>query len=101
MVIKNPAILFNENSRNLKFHFDLMHGQNNLNKAIDLLDNENKKDFQDYMDNNYYFHPHNMFICKSKSILVKYYETIFPWLERCESLFGFKNLKYQCKGIGR
>ena len=34
-----------------------------------------------------------MFICKSKKILKNYYSTLFPWLERCEKLFGFENLK--------
>ena len=33
-----------------------------------------------------------MFICK-KEILKSYYETIFPWLQKCEGIFGFKNLK--------
>ena len=92
LILKNPALLFNKNLRNLQFHFDLMHGENNLNKAISLLDEKNKKDFENYMKKNFYFHPHNMFICKSKSLLIEYYETIFPWLKRCESIFGFKSL---------
>ena len=33
-----------------------------------------------------------MFICKTK-ILHKYYEAIFPWLEKCEKEFGFKDLE--------
>jgi hypothetical protein len=33
-----------------------------------------------------------MLICKSKKILISYYESVFPWLERCEKIFGFKNL---------
>ena len=65
--------------------------KDNLYKAINLLDDENKKSFLDYVNTKKYFHPHNMFICK-KNILKEYYETVFPWLERCESLFGFKNL---------
>ena len=70
-----------------------MHGENNLKKAISLLDTKNKLDFDNYMENNFYFHPHNMFICKSKKLLLDYYETIFPWLEKCEDIFGFENLK--------
>ena len=34
-----------------------------------------------------------MFICKSKKKLKSYYEDLFPWLEKCEKLFGFKNLQ--------
>ena len=70
-----------------------MHGYNNLSKAIDLLDDENKKDFNNFVNSNTSFNPHNMFICKSKKILKEYYSTVFPWLERCEKLFGFKDLK--------
>ena len=47
-----------------------------------MLDPENKDDF----------HPHNIFIFKN-NFLKKYYEVIFPWLEKCESIFGFENLK--------
>ncbi len=93
LILKNPALLFNKKLRNLKFHFDLMHGENNLKKAIELLGEKDKNDFENYMVQNSYFHPHNMFICKSKSLLINYYETVFPWLEKCESIFGFKNLK--------
>ena len=93
IIVKNPSYLFNNNKRNIKFHFDLMHGYNNLSKAIDLLDTNNKKDFSDYVNSNVSFNPHNMFICKSKSLLKEYYSNLFPWLERCEKLFGFKDLK--------
>ena len=34
-----------------------------------------------------------MFICKSKKIINSYYQSVFPWLERCEKIFGFKNLE--------
>ena len=37
------------------------------------------------------FNPHNMFICKT-NILKNYYEVVFPWLEKCEKIFGFDNL---------
>ena len=88
----NPAVLFNKKKRNLKFHFDLFHGKGNLDLAIDMLDNDNKNDFRDFMNNKTSFNPHNMFICK-KEVLIKYYEVIFPWLKKCEKIFGFENLK--------
>ena len=93
LILKNPKFLFSKKSRNIKFHFDLMHGKNNLYKAIDLLDNENKTDFKNYVDTKQYFHPQNMFICRSKNLLKKYYETIFPWLEKCETIFLPEKLK--------
>ncbi len=93
LIISNPQILFNKNLRNIKFHFDLMHGRNNLDKAIDLLDNKNKEDFRKFVNSEVSFNPHNMFICKSKHLLTSYYNEIFPWLKNCEKLFGFEGLK--------
>ena len=93
IIAKKPLLLFDKNRRNLNFHFDLMHGENNLNKAINLLDPENKADFRDFVNNEVSFNPYHMFICQSKEKVKKYYETLFPWLEKCEKLFGFNNLK--------
>ena len=93
LILKHPAYLFNKDERNIKFHFNMWHGIGNLDKAIDLLDSEDKEDFKEFVNTKNAFNPHNMFICKSKDILKKYYEKVFPWLDRCEKLFGFKNLK--------
>ena len=93
LIVSNPQVLFDSKVRNIKFHFDLMHGRNNLDKAIDLLNNENKNDFREFVNKEVSFNPHNMFICKSKKLLISYYNEIFPWLEKCEDLFGFEGLK--------
>ena len=90
--LSNPSLLFNKKKRTLKIHFDLFHGKGNLDKAIHLLDDKYKNDFINYMNQETSFHPHNMFICKTK-ILQKYYEAIFPWLEKCEKVFGYKDLE--------
>lgn len=91
-VIFSPSAIFNRSKRNLKFHFDIFHGDGNLSAAISLLDNENKDDFKNFMLSKTSFNPHNMFICKKK-LLIRYYESVFPWLEKCENIFGFTNLK--------
>ena len=91
IVAKKPALIFDKNKRNLKFHFDLMHGYNNLEKAIDFLDEDNKNDFRNFVNTQSSFNPHNMFICKSTKILERYYSIIFPWLKKCEDEFGFSN----------
>ena len=93
LILSNPKVLFSKKSRNIKFHFDLMHGRDNLDKAIDLLKTENKEEFRKFVNTEVSFNPHNMFICKSKKLLKSYYNEIFPWLENCERLFGFDNLK--------
>jgi hypothetical protein len=91
LFLKQPKLLF-KNNRNLKFHFDWMHGENNLKEAISLLDEPNRKDFTNFVNTEISFNPHNMFICRSKLILKNYYEILFPWLEKCERLFGFDEL---------
>ena len=90
--IKRPLSIISRKERNINFHFDFMHGENNLNKAINLLDPENQNDFRKFVNTEVSFNPHNMFICKSKQKLKDYYEIVFPWLEKCESLFGFEDL---------
>ena len=91
--LKKPILIIDKRRRNLSFHFDWMHGENNLSKAINLLNEENRDSFRKFVNNEVSFNPHNMFICKSKIKLQKYYEDLFPWLERCEKIFGFKNLE--------
>ncbi len=48
-----------------------MHGENNLNKAIELLDNKNKKDFNNFVNTKVSFNTHIMVICRSKEKLKK------------------------------
>ena len=91
--VKRPLTIFSKKKRNINFHFDFMHGENNLNKAINLLNKQDQNDFRKFVNTEVSFSPHNMFICKSKKKLKDYYEVLFPWLEKCEELFGFENLK--------
>ena len=92
LFLKKPSYLFDKNKRNIKFHFDMWHGSVYLEKAIQFLDNDNRNDFDNFVNTKTSFNPHNMFICKSKKILKDYYATIFPWLKHCEKEFGFENL---------
>tara|TARA_B110000967_G_scaffold66894_1_gene69170 strand:+ start:5743 stop:6558 length:816 start_codon:yes stop_codon:yes gene_type:complete len=92
-MLLNPTLLINKNKRTIKFHFDMMHGKGNLDKAINLLPQKDRNDFKDFVNTRVSFNPHNMFICKNKKILFSYYESLFPWLEECERIFGFEQLK--------
>ena len=96
--IKQPSLIFNKKKRNIKLHFDIFHGEGNLDKAIDVLDEKERDGFREYVEKKTNFHPHNMFICK-KEYLVKYYEIIFPWLNKCEKLFGFELQGYGMRRI--
>ncbi len=91
LFIKNP-LLIDKKRRNIKFHFDLMHGENTLDDAIDLLDKKNKEGFKIFVNTEVSFNPHIMVICKSKNKLKSFYEVVFPWLEKCEKIFGFEKL---------
>ena len=91
-VLRNPIVLLDREKRNIKFHFDMWHGHNYLSKAIELLDETNRDDFNYFVNTECSFNPENMFICKSKKIIKNYYETIFPWFARCEKEFGLEKL---------
>jgi len=91
-IIKKPSVLLNKNKRNIKFHFDIFHGYGNLENAINLLEEEDRNDFYNFVTSNVSFNPQNMLICKSKKLLNNYYNSVFKWLFKCEELFGFKNL---------
>ena len=90
-VIRDPLILFNKNRRTIKLHFDMHHGFDNLIKAANLLEKEDRSDFIEYINVSTSFHPHIMFIAKPK-IVNLWFSALFPWLSRCEKLFGFENL---------
>ncbi len=98
-MLKNPSLFIDKKKRNLKFHFNMMHGNGNLDKAIELLDEKEKNDFKLFVEKEVSFNPHNMFICKSKNILNNYYDSLFPWLKRCEKEFGFNLHGYGLKRI--
>jgi len=87
-LLRNPLALF-KSKQNIRFQFDMFHGNNVLDRAIELLDDKDKQDFKNYVLNNSSFSPVNMFVCKSKIIMNEYYETIFKWLSACEKIFGF------------
>ena len=90
-ILKKPSILFDEKKQSLALHFDMHHGYGNLNKAINLIEDEDKLDFSNYVNNSISYNPHIMFIAKPK-IMDKWFNTLFPWLERCEKVFGFDSL---------
>jgi len=90
-ILKSPLVIFQEKKRNIRFHFDIFHGDGNLDSAINLLDRDNKSDFTEFVRSRTSFNQHNMFICK-KELLKNYYDSVFPWLQRCENIFGFSNL---------
>ena len=87
-LIRNPESIYRKR-RNIRFQFDMFHGCGILDKAINLLPKEDRNDFNYFVRNKQTYNQGNMFICKSKSIMHKYYTSIFEWLVKCEKIFGF------------
>jgi hypothetical protein len=90
-LINNPLIFFDKKKQTVKLHFDMHHGYGNLDKAINLLCDEDREEFRAYVNNNISFNPHIMFIAKV-GIAEKWFGSLFPWLFKCEKIFGFKTL---------
>ncbi len=95
-IFGNNIFAFKKKNRNIKLQFDMFHGYGVLEKAINLLDENEKNDFKEYVNSSYSFNRENLFICRSKKLMNEYFKSVFTWLERCESIFGF-NLKGYAK----
>lgn len=68
------------------------HGYGNIEKAITKLDQKERDDFLKFLNENTSFNPHIMCITKPK-ILNKWFQELFGWLEKCETIFEFDELK--------
>jgi len=95
---RNPMAVF-KSKRSLRFHFDMWHGNGNLDKAINLLDEKDRENFKKYTRENISISRANVFFCRSKKIMNNYYNSLFPWLERCEKIFGSNSEGYNSDRI--
>jgi len=91
-IIKDPSIIFNINKQSLLLHFDMHHGYGNMEKAINLIDESDRAEFLNYLKKSTSYNPHIMFISKP-NIANEWFKVLFPWLLRCEKIFGFEELK--------
>ena len=95
-ILKYGKISFLRNFRevfktkfSIRFHFDMFHGNGYLDKAIKLLPEKDRQDFNKYVRNHDSFNQGNMFISNSSEVINSYFSEVFVWLEKCESVFGF------------
>ena len=95
-LIRNPKALFSKKGRTIRWQFDMFHGNGNLDKAIELLPDEDRNDFKHFVRTETGFSRGNMFISNSQEIIDSYFSYIFKWLKDCESIFGF-----DLKGYGK
>ena len=94
----NPSYFIKSN-QNIKLHFDVFHGDGLIDKAINVLDEADRKDFKEFILNENSFNRENLFFCRSKTIMNNYFKSIFNWLEQCEKIFGFNLDGYSKKRI--
>ena len=87
--LRNPKIIFNKKYRNIRFQFDMFHGNGLLDEAIEQLNSNDKNKFFNFIRTENSFNQGNMFATKSKRIMNEYYNTLFNWLKKCETIFGF------------
>ena len=91
-LIQNPKIFFNKNRQSIKFHFDMHHGHGNLDKAINVMNDKDRNEFREFVNENISFNPHIMFISKG-IVLERWFGDLFSWLFECEKIFSFKSLR--------
>ena len=68
----------------------MFHGYGNLDKAINLLNEDEKKDFEVYVNTKTSFSANVMYLSNNPVIIDKFYENLFTWLEKCEQIFALK-----------
>tara|TARA_B100001540_G_scaffold257085_1_gene234710 strand:- start:3264 stop:4061 length:798 start_codon:yes stop_codon:yes gene_type:complete len=90
-ILSDPGLLFNK-KESIKVHFDMHHTYGTLDKAISVMNKNDQEDFKKYVNQNNFYNPHIMFISKPK-LIDRWFSALFSWLEKCEELFGFENLK--------
>ena len=91
-LIKDPLILFDESKHTIKLHFDIFHVYEGLEKAITVLNDDDKKDFLKYVQKKTEFFPLSIFILK-KNFFEKLCVSTFDWIEKCEKLFDQNKFK--------
>ena len=89
-LFKNPKAIFSKKWRSIKWQFDMYHGVGNLDKAIELLPDKDRNEFNYFTENETSYAEGNMFISNSSQIIDRYFQEVFNWLKDCEKVFGFK-----------
>ena len=79
-LIRNPKAIFRKN-QNIRFQFDMFHGNGNLDKAIDLLPEKDMEDFKKFTRTEVSFSQGNMFITKSSKIIDSYFKNDFSQIK--------------------
>ena len=77
----------------------MSHGHGNLEKAANLLPDNERKDFLNYVSTKTWLLGNCIFISKNKKLMNAFYNDLFTWLNKCEKIFGFNSSSYDTKRI--
>lgn len=92
-LIKDPLLFYKKGKHNIRLHFNMYHGKSFLDKAINLLPQEDQESFFQYVTINTTLKGNCIFISNKKKLVEKFYQNLFNWLFKCEKYFGFNNLR--------
>jgi hypothetical protein len=91
-ILRDPSILINKNKHNIKLHFDMFHLYQGLEKATEVMNDEFKNDFLNYIHTQTeLFSPFSIFILK-KNKFNELCEATFEWIHNCENIFDTNEL---------
>jgi len=93
-LLRNPSAIFSKKGRTIRWQFEMFHGIKKLDKAIDLLPDNDREEFRHFTRTQNSFSRGNIFITKSQKIMNDYFSYVFNWLEKCEKIFGFNLYGY-------
>ena len=72
-LMRNPRAIISKRGRTIRWHFDMFHGNGNLDKAIELLPDIDRDDFKHFVRSETSFSRGNMFISNSHIIIDSYF----------------------------
>ena len=98
-IINDPLILFDKRKQNIKLHFEMFHGFDNLRKAINVMPQKDKVDFVNYISKNNMLSGHCIFLSNNTKLIDNFYTDLFEWLFKCEAIFGFDLKGYDTQRI--
>ena len=88
-IINDPLILLDKKKQNIKLHFEMFHGFDNLHRAINVMPQKDKEDFINYISKNNMLSGHCIFLSNNNKLIDNFYTDLFEWLFKCEAIFGF------------
>ena len=82
----DPSVINQKKKQNIKLHFDMHHGFGVLDRAINIMKNEDREKFREFVNKETKFNPHIMVI--SKKIILIYLTNLIFYLEMLKPILN-------------